>query len=367
MNRRISFLAGEVIRQADRDRPADALLRQVIREDRRITPDQAREISEAVFAFYRWRGWLSEDYPLAQQIVYAAKLQADFLSGERVLSDENLSRRTVPEWVGKELKVTLPWLKALQSPSKLWLRCRPGTREAVAEELGNCERVPEPADALVYTGSKDLFQTSGFRGGRFELQDVNSQRVGFTANPQPGETWWDACAGEGGKTMHLSDLMQNKGLIWASDRAEWRLKKLKQRASRAGVFNYRTVPWDGGERPPTKTRFDGILIDAPCTGMGTWQRNPHARWTTTVEDVAELATAQLALLMHAAPSLKPGGRLVYAVCTLTRRETVDVASRFERHAEGFERLVASGTDKGYLWPQNTGGNGMFIAVWRKKA
>lgn len=366
MNRRISLLAIDVIRQADREHPADAVLRKVMREDRRITPAQAREVAESVYAYYRWRGWLSENYPLAQQIVYAAKLQADFISGERVLSDENIARRTVPDWVGQEMKITLPWLKALQSPPALWLRCRPGTRNAVAESLGDCELPAEPSDALIYRGTKDLFHTAEFKGGRIELQDVNSQRVTLIANPQPGETWWDACAGEGGKTVHLSVLMQNKGLIWASDRAAWRLKKLKQRAGRAGVFNYRAVAWDGGPKPPTRTRFDGIVIDAPCSGLGTWQRNPHARWTTSPEDVAELAALQLDLLRNAAPSLKPGGRLLYAVCTLTRRETSEVATRFERACADFERIATPGTEKGFLWPQNSGGNGMFIALWRRK-
>ena len=112
--------------------------------------------------------------------------------------------------------------------------------------------------------------------------------------------------------------MANRGLIWASDRAEWRLQKLRRRAARAKVFNYRPARWDGGARLPTRTKFDGVLVDAPCSGLGTWQRNPHARWTTTVEDVRELAELQRRLLAHTAPSLKPGGRLIYAVCTLTR-------------------------------------------------
>ncbi|MGC8000561.1 hypothetical protein ACP3XN_24520, partial [Salmonella enterica] len=83
--------------------------------------------------------------------------------------------------------------------------------------------------------------------------------------------------------------MENSGLIWASDRAAWRLQKLKRRTARAKVFNYRVAMWDGGVKLPTKTKFDGVLVDAPCSGLGTWQRNPHARWTTTPGDVAELA------------------------------------------------------------------------------
>jgi hypothetical protein len=85
---------------------------------------------------------------------------------------------------------------------------------------------------LEYRGTQDLFRTPEFHKGSFELQDINSQAVGIICEPKPGETWWDACAGEGGKLLHLSELMENKGLIWASDRVEWRLKKLKQRTAR---------------------------------------------------------------------------------------------------------------------------------------
>ena len=205
------------------------------------------------------------------------------------------------------------------------------------------------------------------------MQDINSQVVGLVCEPRAGETWWDACAGEGGKTLHLSDLMANKGLIWASDRAEWRLKRLKLRAGRAKVFNYRSVLWDGGAKLPTRTKFDGVLVDAPCSGIGTWQRNPHARWTTMESDIDELAKVQLGLLVNAANAVKPGGRLLFAVCTLTEAETNGVAQAFqERHPE-FNRLPLPNpfrpdspdrSEHGlWLWPQETGGNGMFVAGW----
>ena len=366
MNRRTSSLVIDVIRQANRENPADAVLRRVLRGDREVDPVQAREVAEAVQAYYRWQGWLNPEYPLAQRVVYAAKLQQEFDANPLAISDVNLQPRTVPQWAWSELNITTAWLRALQSPPKLWLRCKPGKREQVAEALENCDAPDEPADTLIYRGTKDLFHTAGFKSGDFEVQDVNSQRVGLICDPQPGETWWDACAGEGGKTMVLSALMKNKGLIWVSDRAEWRLKKLKQRAGRLGAFNYRAVIWDGGAKPPTKTKFDGILVDAPCSGFGTWQRNPQSRWTSLPEDVAELADLQLKLLKHAALSIKPGGKLVYAVCTLPRKETTEVATRFERNVPGFERLEAPGTRNGFLLPELTGGNGMFVAVWRKK-
>src|SRR4029079_13598593 len=170
--------------------------------------------------------------------------------------------------------------------------------------------------------------TDQFQNGEFEIQDLASQLVGHACAPKPGETWWDVCAGEGGKTLHLADLMANKGVVWASDRHTRRLDTLKRRAARAQIFNYRVAPWDGAAKLPTKTKFDGILVDAPCSGVGTWQRNPHARWNATPNDVHELAATQRALLEHVVAGLKPHGRLIYSVCTLTRSETTAVADRF---------------------------------------
>jgi 16S rRNA (cytosine967-C5)-methyltransferase len=254
----------------------------------------------------------------------------------------------------------------LQREPALWLRARPATAPKLMRELGNCEPTERAPDALRYVGAQDLFLTPAFHAGAFEIQDLASQLVGLACEPQPGETWWDACAGEGGKLLHLADLMHNKGVIWATDRNERRLGVLKRRAARAQLFNYRTALWDGGARLPTKTKFDGILVDAPCSGVGTWQRNPHARWTTTREDVLELARTQRALLEHVVGSLKPGGRLIYAVCTLTRSETTAVASAFTaEHAELTPLPLFSAAPQLLLWPHELNANGMFIAAWKK--
>jgi 16S rRNA (cytosine967-C5)-methyltransferase len=122
--------------------------------------------------------------------------------------------------------------------------------------------------------------------------------------------------------------------------------------------------------------FDGVLVDAPCSGVGTWQRNPDSRWTTTPQDVAELAVRQLSLLRSAARAVKPGGRLVYAVCSLTRSETSSVAAEFSATAPDFSPAtlpaafhrgsVAANPGQLWIWPQDWRGNGMFVAVWRRQ-
>ena len=290
-----------------------------------------------------------------------------------------LRSKAVPAWTKEAMEVPDAWLKTLQRPAPIWLRARNGQGRILAEKLGNCWVPPMAAfaDAVEYQGDEDLFRTPEFQAGEFEMQDIASQAVGLLCDPKPGATWWDVCAGEGGKTMHLSDLMGNKGLIWVSDRAEWRLRKLKLRAARGRCFNYRSVLWDGGTKLPTKTRFDGVLVDAPCSGVGTWQRNPHARWTTTGDDVAELSDVQTELLFRAAAAVKPGGRLIYSVCTMTREETEDVAHTFTAGFPDFEPLalpvMAACDDQverapaftQMIWPHEIGGNGMFVAAWRR--
>lgn len=368
-------LAVRILEKATPTIPADLLLRQTLARRKNLSRADSAWISRAVFSFFRWRGWLDRTQPVETQIDDALARADDFgMSPGSVAEDELI--RAVPEWAAGNLEVTSAWLRSLQAEPMLWLRARTGLAGDVSAKLGNCEAAPWAAlnHALRYDGQEDLFRNELFQAGGFEIQDLASQAVGIVCAPQPGETWWDACAGEGGKTLHLSDLMGGKGLVWASDRAEWRLRRLKQRAGRAGCFNYRSVLWNGGPKPPTRTIFDGVLLDAPCSGVGTWGRNPHARWTTRAEDVVELAAVQKELLNQVAGSVRPGGRLIYAVCTLTRAETSEVADAFAAAHPEFEPLAfahpfapaAAATDRLLLWPQDTTGNGMFIAAWQRR-
>jgi 16S rRNA (cytosine967-C5)-methyltransferase len=367
-------LAAGVIEASSREQPADAVLRAELRARRSLSSDKRRRTSEAVFAYFRWRGWLDQDAAMSKQLRDAQALRRQFADSPQSFPDAELLARAVPAWVSAFMEVTPAWVRALQAEPVLWLRARPGQGKALASRLGHCEPAGAGllADALRYDGEEDLFRTAGFQEGEFQIQDLHSQAVGWLCAPQPGEMWWDACAGEGGKLLHLSDLMQNRGLIWASDEAEWRLRRLKLRARRAGVFNYRLAVWDGGERLPTRTKFDGVLVDAPCSNLGTWGRNPHARWTTTPQDVQELAALQRRLLDHAASALKPGGRLVHAVCTLTREETSGLAGRFGAAHPAFEPLPLADPLRPaqppapnlFLRPEWTSGNGVYVASWR---
>ena len=370
-------LAEKVILASAPGHPADGVLRVELKGQGGLWQEERAQVSKAVFAYFRWRGWLDEAMPMREQIQHALELAERYARDPQSFPDAELIARAVPDWLPTVMNVTASWVRVLQSEPRLWLRARRGQGRALAAKLGECRVFGEGplVDTLEYRGRNDLFHTKEFRTGEFEVQDLSSQAVGLICAPRPGETWWDACAGEGGKTLHLSGLMENRGLIWASDRSARRLATLKRRAARAGVFNYRSVAWEGGSRLPTKTRFDGVLVDAPCSGIGTWHRNPHARWTTTAEDVRELSAVQEQLLLHAAAAIKLGGKLVYSVCTLADLETTKVIERFEQQSSGLERLrvdnpLAPGAELApvlALRPQDAGGNGMCVATWTRTA
>lgn len=364
-------VACNVISKADRSHPADAVLKLELIKHRRLDPGARAWVTDSVFNYYRWYQWLDRAQPLSDQLTLAAELQKRFDREPSSFTDSELLQKAVPNWAAEQVDATIEWVRSLQSKPVLWIRAKAGREKNVASSLGDCSSVSEIPSALRYDGEEDLFRSPLFHEGEFELQDLSSQIVGHLCAPNPNETWWDACAGEGGKLLHLSDLMRNKGLIWASDRAVWRLQSLKRRAGRAKVFNYRSASWDGGPKLPTKTKFDGVLVDAPCSGVGTWQRNPHARWTTTLNDVLELKELQIRLLLHASASVKPGGKLIYSVCTLTEAETTEVAARMHQELAAFKPLVLrsplTGLDAAqhWIWPQQFGGNGMFIAAWQR--
>ncbi|MFI5336054.1 MAG: hypothetical protein ACHQ5A_04680, partial [Opitutales bacterium] len=304
-----------LLRQILAGHPADAVLRQAFaRTQYRSAPAVRRATSLAVFAYFRWWRWLEPRESLQKQLAAALALQSRFGKHPAVIKPEALAALAVPAWVRNEIPwpeaagaaasapastvasdgpstdtvaakrapggkrpypTELCWLQQLQRPPALWIRPKQAVAGKVSAALGDCLPVtfaagpgsPTPAalTALRYAGGRDLFLTAEFQAGDFEIQDLASQLVGHACAPQPGETWWDACAGEGGKSLHLSDLMQNKGLLWVSDRSVRRLAKLKERAARAKVFNFRSAPWEGGAVLPTRTKFDGVLVDAPCS------------------------------------------------------------------------------------------------------
>ncbi len=194
-------------------------------------------------------------------------------------------------------------------------------------------------DGIILEGFKGrITSLKAFKAGWLQVQDEASQLVSHLVAPQPGEKILDACAGVGGKTTHLAQLMRNTGRIYALDLYPWRLKRLQENAKRLGVTNIEVMAVDATKAIEALggNFFDRILVDAPCTGTGVIRRHPDIKWARRPEDLQEVPRKQRALLDSLAPLLKKGGVLVYATCSLEPEENEMVVEGFLKEHKDFE-------------------------------
>jgi 16S rRNA (cytosine967-C5)-methyltransferase len=201
--------------------------------------------------------------------------------------------------------------------------------QATLQDAGVQARpIPHLPQALRLAPAGPIQNLPGFQEGWWIVQDSSAQLVSYLLDPQPGETVVDACAAPGGKTLHIAELMQDKGQIWAIDRTASRLKKLQQNIDRLGLTAIQTVTGDSRDQPQWVGLADRVLVDAPCSGLGTLNRHADARWRQTPKSVQELAQLQRQLLDQAATWVKPGGIMVYATCTLHPDENENLVQGF---------------------------------------
>ncbi len=225
--------------------------------------------------------------------------------------------------------------------------------------------------ALRLPTGKQIAQWPAFRDGHIEVQDHGSQWACAMVGAQPGETVIDLCAGAGGKTLALAAAMENTGTLVASDTDRGRLSRLTPRAERAGATNITSVLLDPGKEAEALADYrlaaDAVLVDAPCSGTGTWRRNPESRWRLTADELARYGEAQARLLDIAATLVKPGGRLVYVTCSLLDEEGAGQVARFldvNRNWQAATRDLPIGRAHGggrRLTPYHDGTDGFFIA------
>jgi 16S rRNA (cytosine967-C5)-methyltransferase len=269
-----------------------------------------------------------------------------------------------PAWLRTECPdaFSAPLCDVLLTRAPLWLRLQtevPGTVLAEFEGLGWKWRRSELAkDAVALPPGTDVTKTKAYASGKVEIQDLGSQLVLRSAGADWTGSWLDACAGAGGKTLQLAALLGPSGRVTARDPRRSALEELGVRAARSGLSNRIQI---GTSHDPEEA-FDGVLVDAPCSGTGTWRRAPHLKWTTTKAGVTRAAAIQLELLHRNAPSVRRGGLLVYATCSLCRSENESVAAEFLRGGR-FEPVVGGTT----LLPQSHDGDGFFVASFRRMA
>ncbi len=241
-------------------------------------------------------------------------------------------RESIPEELDRigEMELGEEWddvIHSLNSYSSLSLRAntlktdRSGLRSILKEEGYDSGTVEWGPDALVLRKKGNIFKLESFRKGLFEVQDPSSQAVAPFLQAEPGMRVVDACAGQGGKTLHLSALMQNKGQIIAMDDVEWKLQELIKRASRSGASNIRTVVVSGSKSyKRMRGTADRVLLDVPCTGLGSLRKNPDIKWTFSLETLNRLKDLQREILEKYSPLAKVGGKMVYATCSILPSE-----------------------------------------------
>lgn len=349
------------------------MLDRTLRAHRSLSRDQRQALAESVFNVGLWRrrlGFLLGDpHAPAPSLLYAflhrlaglPASEAARFSGVGappvLVSEEPPSlalRWSLPDWLSEHFARELgpaagDFCAHLNVPGPITLRVNRlrTTREALAERLRSEGVETRPGAlsplALHVEGPRpNLYGLESLREGLFEVQDEGSQLLGLLVEARPGETVLDLCAGAGGKTLQLGAAMENRGRLFAYDPDAERLDRLLQRCSRAGVSNVQVL-----RAPPEGVLADRVLADAPCSELGSLRRGPDARFRLEPESLSRWPRVQHDILARAGRLVRPGGRLVYATCTVNRAENEDVVREFLREVPGF-RLVPPGA--GWLEP-----------------
>jgi 16S rRNA (cytosine967-C5)-methyltransferase len=283
-------------------------------------------------------------------------------------------RHSLPPWLATQL---LQWCRpeeaeafghSSNTPPALDLRInrRRSSRAEVLAAFGAAGLTARALDdqewgLCLAAASGDLRGLPGFKEGHWCVQDRTAQAIAPLLAPLPGQRVLDACAAPGGKSTQLAELMDDQGEIWAVDRSEARLKKVVANAERLGMVSLQVLAADAADlleiRPQWRGYFDRILVDAPCSGLGTLARHADARWRIQPDTIAELANQQQRLLERLAPLLQPAGRLVYATCTVHPQENGEVVSAFLACQPSWQLIHQQ-----QWWPAAHAGDGFYAAV-----
>ncbi len=286
---------------------------------------------------------------------------------------ERAVRESIPDWLDAlgEKELGALWAPTIHSLNKrphaiLRVNRLKANVETVVSTLDAFEirtrRVGE--DALLAESRGELFINTAFKEGLYEVQDLSSQLVAPFLEPKAGMRVIDACAGNGGKTMHLAALMGNKGRILALDKEEWKLEQLKKRARRVGASIIETRHIDTTKVIKRLDQSaDRVLLDVPCSGLGILRRNPDARWTLSMEQIERLRETQQQILQSYSRMVKPGGMLVYSTCSILPSENQDQVQHFLQQPNCAFEMVAEQT----ILPQDRGFDGFYMARLLRKA
>lgn len=344
---------------------ADKVVARALKKDKRWGSADRKFVAETIYEVVRWKRLYAEiaevkepynrediwrmfavwavlrGYPIPDWRQLEGTPERKIKGRFDELSKIRKMRESIPDWMDEmgiqELGEEL-WTKEIAAQNKqAQVILRVNTLNTTKEKLRailmdlniETEFLPNQPDALVLKERANVFMTDAFKEGLFEVQDASSQLVAAFLDVKPGMRVVDTCAGAGGKTLHMASLMQNKGQLIAMDLYESKLKQLKLRAKRNGAFNieYRIID-------STKVikklyeKADRVLIDAPCSGLGVLKRNPDAKWKLQPEFIDNIRKVQSDVLESYSRIVKPGGKLVYATCSILPSENQEQIKKF---------------------------------------
>ena len=398
------------------DQPADMILSRYFR-DMRLGPRERATLAETIYGvlrkknLYTYLAQHGSGAPERRLAILGFVSDREFLNS--ALTDQEidwltrcnqvkpedlmeLHRHNLPQWLVEPLKEQLgddfwPLVESLNAPAGLDLRVntlkdkRAEVQKEIAKVGLKTVATPYSPWGLRLADKSQLGKLDAFTRGAIEVQDEGSQLLALLVDAKRGEMVVDFCAGAGGKTLALGATMRSTGRLYAFDTSGHRLAALKPRLARSGLSNVHPVAI-AHERDDRIKRLSGkidrVLVDAPCSGLGTLRRNPDLKWRQTPKAIDELVAKQTAILQSASRLLKPGGRLVYATCSVLRQENEAIAEAFGSANKEFNILEAGpllthlGVEHAEklcrgpylrLWPYLHQTDGFFAAVWQKAA
>jgi 16S rRNA (cytosine967-C5)-methyltransferase len=380
---------------------ADKVVARALKKDKRWGSSDRKFVAETIYEIVRWKRLYAEiaevkepydrdnlwrmfavwavlrGYPIPDWRQLEGTPERKIKGRFDELSKTRAIKESIPDWMDelgvKELgeKAWAKEIAAQNQPAKVILRTNTlkGTKENLRNTLMDLnietEYLKDQPEALVLKERANVFLTDAFKQGLFEVQDANSQLVAGFLDVKPGMRVVDTCAGAGGKTLHMASLMENKGQLIAMDLYESKLKQLKLRAKRNGAFNieYRIID-------STKVikklheKADRVLIDAPCSGLGVLKRNPDSKWKLQPEFIDNIRKVQSEVLESYSKIVKPGGKLVYATCSVLPSENQEQVEKFLKTEIGQQFTFIE--DRKML-ASESGFDGFYMALLERKA
>ncbi|MFZ3229034.1 MAG: methyltransferase domain-containing protein [Pseudobdellovibrio sp.] len=390
----LNTLSQALIEVFEKGKHADRMIDKYMRTNKNWTPDDRSFFAESVYGIVRHKRNLEfiadseELWPLISAYLVTKNLKPvarpEFINIDITKIQSRIKAKktaaienSFPDWLFElgQKEFAAEWPAIMQSLNKepeIFLRTN--TLKTNVDKLTSALKI-ELIDAVKIKGSvslpdglhlkqrKNVFATQAFKKGEFEMQDAGSQSIAPLLQVQPGHHVVDACAGSGGKSLHLAALMQNKGKIVAMDIHDWKLQDLKQRASHAGVTNLETKLIDSPKViQRLENSFDRVLLDSPCSGLGVLRRNPDSKWKLNPEQINDVCKLQKDILSRYSGMCKSGGIMVYATCSILKCENEEQIKWFLNSAAGKKWSLIS---EHRIWPHTHGFDGFYAAVLRK--